>query len=141
MEILIKKINPEAKIPAFAIAGDAGIDLYSAEDKIIEPGERYACSTGIAMQIPRGYAGLVWDKSGIAAKFGLKTMAGVIDSGYRGELKIVLINLGKEEYKISKGDKIAQMLIQEINNPEIVEVSDLDDSQRGEGGFGSTGIK
>lgn len=138
---MIKKLNSEAKIPAFAIAGDAGMDLYSVEDKVIEPGERYACGTGVAMQIPHGYAGLVWDKSGIAVKFGIKTMAGVVDSGYRGEIKVVMINLGKEEYKINSGDKIAQMLIQKTNNPSIIEVGDLDDSKRGEGGFGSTGIK
>ncbi|MDR3559651.1 MAG: dUTP diphosphatase [Candidatus Pacebacteria bacterium] len=139
MKVLVKKLHTDAEMPKFALPGDAGMDLHSIENVIIEPGKRYACGTGVAMEIPEGYAGLIWDKSGIAAKFGIETLGGVIDSGYRGEVKVILVNLGQEDYKIEKGDKVAQILIQKIYNPEIEEVSALDDSQRGAGGFGSTG--
>lgn len=140
MKILAKKLDPDAKIPSYAHPGDAGMDLYSLEDITIDSGGRISCRTGFAMQIPQGYAGLIWDKSGIAANNGIKTMAGVVDSGYRGEIKTVLVNLGKEAYNIKKGDKIAQMLIQKVENLEIVEVEKLDETSRGEGGFGSTGL-
>jgi dUTP pyrophosphatase len=95
--------------------------------------------TGIALELPVGYVGLIWDKSGLAANHGLKTMAGVLDAGYRGELQIVVTNLSKEIYSIKKHDKVAQMLIQRIESPELIEVDELSDTSRGEGGFGSTG--
>ncbi len=139
VKIQIKKINAEAKIPAFAMEGDAGMDLCSIENVILKPDERISCRTGIAIKIPEGYAGLVWDKSGIALNNGIKTMAGVIDSGYRGEVKVVLINLSQKEYRINKGDKIAQILIQKVEQPTIEEVKKLNNTSRGEGGFGSTG--
>ncbi len=141
MKILVKKLHLEAKLPSYAHPGDAGMDLFSAEDIAINSGERIVCKTGVAMQIPEGYAGLIWDKSGIAAKNGIKTMGGVIDSGYRGEIGIVMQNLSKDVYNIKKGEKIAQMLIQRVESPEIVEVEELSDTSRGDGGFGSTGIK
>lgn len=97
-------------------------------------------STGISMAIPKGYAGLIWDKSGLAMKKGIKTMAGVIDAGYQGEIKILLHNLSKEEFKIEKGMKISQMLIQPVESRELLEVDDLEETERGEGGFGSIGI-
>ncbi|MDZ4385194.1 MAG: dUTP diphosphatase, partial [Candidatus Moranbacteria bacterium] len=118
MKILIKKLEAGAKIPQYAIAGDAGMDLFSLEDLELRSMEKAVCRTGIAMQIPAGYAGLIWDKSGIAIKSGIKILGGVIDSGYRGEVKIGLINLSQEIYKINKGDKIAQMLIQKVESPE-----------------------
>jgi len=139
MKIAIKKLDKDAKIPAYSHPGDAGMDLFSLGDFSIKPGERLACPTGISIAIPKVYAGLIWDKSGIASKSGIKTMAGVIDSGYRGEIKIVLINLSPDVYNIKKGDKIAQMLIQKVENPEIIEMEELDETIRGEGGFGSTG--
>ena len=139
MKILVKKLDPEAIIPKFALEGDAGMDLFSLEDYEIKTGDRQSCRTGIAIQIPEGYAGLVWDKSGIAVKNGIKTMAGVIDSGYRGEIKGVLVNLGREDYRINKSDKIAQMIIQKVENPKIVEMEKLNETSRGEEGFGSTG--
>jgi dUTP pyrophosphatase len=141
MKIQIKKINSEAKNPIYANKGDAGMDLYSVEDLIVEPGKRIACGTGIIMAIPTGYVGLIWDKSGVAFNGGIKTMGGVIDSSYRGEIKIILTNLSCREYIIKKGDKIAQMLIQKVEKPSIEEVEFLDDTERGEGGFGSTGIR
>lgn len=140
MIIKIQKIDFSAKIPNYANKNDAGLDLYSVEDLIIKPNGRMAIRTGVKMEIPDGYVGLVWDKSGLAMKNGIKTMAGVIDSGYRGEIKVVLINLSNQDFEIKKGMKIAQMLIQKIEHPEIEEVKELSESDRGGNGFGSTGI-
>lgn len=139
--IQIKKLNSTAVLPSYAHDHDAGMDVYADEDCIIKVGERRLISTGIAMAIPSGYAGLIWDKSGIASKHGLKTMAGVIDASYRGEIKILLNNLSNQDYFIEKGTKIAQMLIQKVEQKEIVEVFELEDTARGEAGFGSTGMK
>ena len=116
------------------------MDFYADEEPIIPPQERKIISTGIALAIPSGYVGLVWDKSGIAAKHGLKTMGGVVDSGYRGEIKIIVHNLSEEPYLVTKGTKIAQLLIQPVEQRTIVEVDTLDETTRGEGGFGSTGL-
>jgi dUTP pyrophosphatase len=140
MKIQIKKIHPDAKIPHFALAGDAGMDLYSVANVVIKPGERISCPTGIAIKIPSGYAALIWDKSGPSHKFGIKTLGGVIDSNYTGEYLIGLINLGKEDFKIERGQKIAQVVFQKIENPKIEEVDDLEQTNRGESAFGSTGI-
>ncbi len=141
-KIKIKKINENAKVPNYAHQGDAGLDFYSAEENyILKPGERKGFSTGIKMEIPNKYVGLIWDKSGLAAKYGMKMMAGVIDSTYRGEVIVVLINLGNKEYLVEKNAKIAQMLIQKIEKAEIEIVKSLDITKRGDGGFGSTGIK
>jgi len=142
MTIKIKKLHPEATIPQYANQGDAGMDFYASETIIIDPNHRTLVSTGIMMAIPQGFVGLIWDKSGIATKHGIKTMAGVIDCGYRGEIKILLHNLSTESYTIEKGTKIAQMLIQPVEQREIIEVDDLDtNTERGEGGFGSSGMK
>ncbi len=141
MTIKIKKLSAFATIPAYVHPHDAGMDLYAAETVTIESGERKLISTGIAMAIPAGFVGLIWDKSGIAAKFGIKTMGGVIDAGYRGEIKVIMHNLSVSAFTIEKGMKIAQMLIQPVAQKEIVEVDELDDTSRGEGGFGSTGMK
>ncbi len=141
MKVKIKKLNSNAVIPKYAHSGDAGMDLYSIENIILKPKHRIGVKTGISIELPRDYVGLIWDKSGISLKSGIKTMAGVIDSGYRGEIKIVLINLSSKNYKIEKGQKIAQLLIQKIETPEIEIVDDLSKTSRGEKGFGSTGIK
>lgn len=116
------------------------MDIYSSINEIVSPGEIKRIPTGIKMEIPEGYAGLIWDKSGVAFNNGIKTMGGVIDSGYRGEIMIIMTNLGKEDFKIKKGQKIAQMLIQKTENPEIEIVDFLSDTERGEGGFGHTGV-
>jgi len=137
--IKIKKLNPEAIIPSYAHEGDAGLDLFSCEDLIIYPGERKLVPTGLSIELPEGYVALIWDKSGIASK-GIHRLAGVGDSGYRGEYKIILLNTTKEIYEIKKGDKIAQLLIQPIMTAEIEVVNELSETTRGEGGFGSTGI-
>lgn len=137
--IAVKKLHPEAKLPSYAHPSDAGMDFYALENALILPQERKLISTGIAMAIPQGYVGLLWDKSGIATKHGIKTMAGVIDAGYRGEIKILLHNLSLQPFIIEKGSKIAQMLIQSVEQKEIKEVTELEETERGEGGFGSTG--
>ena len=139
MQLFIKKLHPDATVPRFAHANDAGLDLYTVVDVTIVPGERATIPTGIALQIPPGCVGLIWDKSGIAQKGGLKSLGGVIDAGYRGEIFVGLINTGAEPYKFTTGQKVAQMLIQKIEQPEIIVVDDLEDSERGTGAFGSTG--
>jgi dUTP pyrophosphatase len=139
MDIRIKRITPEAKVPAYAHPGDAGMDLFSCVDMSLAPGEAKPVPTGIQMAIPQGYVGLVWDKSGISLK-GVHRLAGVVDAGYRGEVRIVMVNLGAEPFVIRAGMKIAQMLIQPVEAPTIVESGTLDDTSRGAGGFGSTGL-
>lgn len=139
MTLKIKKLAADAILPKYANPYDAGMDLYALETVTLQPNERQSISTGIAMAIPPGYVGLIWDKSGIAGKHGLKTMAGVIDAGYRGEIKIVVHNFSSQSYTFEKGTKVAQMLIQAVEQKQIVEVEELDDTTRGEGGFGSTG--
>lgn len=140
MKIKFKKLHPDAIIPHFALPGDAGMDLYAVETVTLKPGERSVIPIGLAMEFPRGYVALFWDKSGIATKQGLTTLAGVVDSGYRGPLMVPMINLSDKEYTFEKGKKVAQMLVQPIEEPQIEEVEELSDSDRGEAGFGSTGI-
>jgi dUTP pyrophosphatase len=140
VKIKIKKLNPEATLPKYAHEGDAGMDIYSCEDLIILSGERAVVSTGISTEFPENYVALIWDKSGHAVKRGIKTMAGVIDSCYRGEWKICLYNTSKENFEIKKGEKIAQALIQPIESVEIEEIKTLSETSRGEKGFGSTGL-
>jgi len=139
MKVKIKKLKERARLPEYAYKNDAGMDLFSVEDFVLEAGERKICPTGIVMAIPVGYVGLIWDKSGLASKKGLKTMGGVIDSGYRGEVGVIVHNLSSEKIEIKVGEKIAQMLIQKVESPELVEVNELDSTDRADGGFGSTG--
>lgn len=139
MHLEIKKLSDTATVPVFAHADDAGMDLFADETVTLEPGERHAFSTGLAMAIPEGFVGLIWDKSGIAAKRGVRTIAGVIDAGYRGEVKVALVNLGTEPQTFAQGEKVAQMLIQKIEHPQVTVVNELSDTERGQGGFGSTG--
>ena len=139
MRLQIQRINPEAKIPVLAYKGDAGMDIFAVEELEIPPGERVAVKTGLKLAIPEGYAGFVWDKSGLALKHHLKTMAGVIDSNYRGEFMVVLTNMGKEAYYVEKGSKIAQLVITPVASLEIVEAEIHDETDRGKGGFGSSG--
>lgn len=139
MQVQIQKLHESAKMPSYAHDTDAGMDIYAAEAVAIAPGERALVPTGIAVAIPDGYVGLVWDKSGVATKRGIKTIAGVVDAGYRGEVKIGLLNTSDEPQQFAAGEKIAQMLIQRVEHPELIEVDELDDTDRGAGGFGSTG--
>ena len=140
MKLKIQKISKDAVIPSRAKQGDAGMDIYSSVDEIVSLGDIKRISTGIKMEIPEGFVGLVWDKSGVAFNNGIKTMGGVIDSGYRGEIMIVMTNHSDKDFEIKKGQKIAQMLIQKIESPEIETVDSLNDTERGEGGFGHTGV-
>lgn len=139
MKIKIKKLDPNAKIASYAHPGDAGMDFFAVERTTISSGERLGVKTGISIEIPDGYVGLFWDKSGIAINKGLKTLGGVIDAGYRGEIIIGLVNLGDAEHIFEIGDKVAQMLIQKVEQPEIHMIDELSQTTRGIGGFGSTG--
>jgi len=141
MTIKIKRLSETAKLPFYAREGDAGMDIYSNETVEILPGKSHAVKTGISMALPTGHVGLIWDKSGLAAKHGLKTIGGVIDEGYRGEIMVAVHNLSDQPYLVETGKKIAQMLVQTINQKQIIEVNELDaDTARGAGGFGSTGL-
>lgn len=135
----IKRLHPDARVPSYAYAGDAGLDLCVCEESTFAVGEYKAVGTGLAFEVPEGHVGLIWDKSGLSIKNGLKTLAGVLDSGYRGELMVGMINLGKEQYTFRKGEKIAQLLIQKIEHPTIKEVEELSETHRGEKRFGSSG--
>jgi dUTP pyrophosphatase len=139
MELRVKRIHPEAKLPVYGHPGDAGLDLFSVIEREIGPGEVFAVPTGIQVAVPAGHVGLVWDKSGIALK-GVHRLAGVIDAGYRGEVQVVMINLGTAPFAVRKGMKIAQMLVQPVVTVSVVETDSLDDTSRGQGGFGSTGL-
>lgn len=139
LRLKVQRIHPEAKLPSYAHPGDAGFDLFSSVDHDLAAGEVKAIPTGIRMAIPRGFVGLVWDKSGISLK-SVHRLAGVVDAGYRGEVQVVLVNLGRQAYPVKKGMKIAQMLIQPVETVEIQEADELDDTSRGPGGFGSTGL-
>ena len=139
MNLNFKKLHPDTKVPTYAHPFDAGFDVYSIGEIDVPIGGRVAVPTGLALEIPDGYVGLVWDKSGMSFRHGLKTLGGVIDSGYRGEIQIGLVNLGDAKYVIHKGDKIAQILIQKVEQATFQEVEELSDTSRGEGGFGSSG--
>jgi dUTP pyrophosphatase len=139
MNIKVKKLHPDAIIPNIAHEGDAGSDLFATESVTLNPGERGQVPTGLALELPLGYVSLIWDKSGISHKEGIKTLGGVIDCGYRGEYKIGVINLSDTPYTFEKGHKVAQLLIQRVESPIFEEVSELSDTSRKDNGFGSTG--
>lgn len=139
MKLKIKKIHLDAKIPKYAHHDDAGFDLCTVDNILVKKGERLPIPTGIAMEIPEGYVGLIWDKSGVSLKHGIKTIAGVVDSTYRGEILVAVMNLGGGDYIFEKGHKIAQMIIQKKETVEFEEVEELTDTVRGGGKFGSTG--
>lgn len=138
MKLFIKKLNTDAILPSRAHRDDVGIDMYACGDQVILPGELKKISTGVSISLPEGCAGLIWDKSSIGSK-GIKVFCGVFDPGYRGEYFLVMKNTTSEEYIFKHGDKVAQMLVQRVEYPEIIEVDTLEESDRGEGGFGSTG--
>ena len=138
-KVELKRLDRDMPLPSYAHEGDAGFDLVAREEVTIAPGERVQVPTGIALHIPDGYVGLVWDKSGLSHKHGLKTLGGVVDAGYRGEVMVGLVNLGTEPYTLERHHKVAQMLIQKVEQATLEIVDSLDDSTRGTGGFGSTG--
>ena len=143
-ELIIKLLDPTIPLPCYQHEGDAGLDLPSRVDLTLEPGERAMVPTGIALAIPKGYAGFVLPRSGLAARNGISLVntPGLIDSGYRGEVTVVMINTDKKEpFSVKKGDRIAQLVIQRVETVDVIEVDDLDDTTRGAGGFGSTGLR
>lgn len=142
IEIQIKLLDENLPVPRYQHAGDAGLDLPSRIDLTLEPGERAIVPTGIAVAIPRGYAGFVLPRSGLAARHGIALVnsPGLIDAGYRGEVAIVMINTDRHEaFLIKRGDRIAQLVLQQVVEAATVEVDELDETSRGSGGFGSTG--
>lgn len=141
MQFKVKKLNEEAKVPTKGHPGDAGMDFYAVEDIVFPAGKQTRVHTGVAVEIPDGCVGLLWDKSSVSFNMGLKSMGGVIDAGYRGEIIINLLNTSDKEVKMEKGQKVAQMIIQKFEDCDIVEVSELSDTVRGHGREGSTGHK
>lgn len=137
-KVPFQKLHELAQIPARAYPDDAGLDLTTIEDAIIKPGEGKHFKTGLAVAIEPGYVGLVWDRSSMG-KRGLKSMGGVIDSGYRGEIGVILWNISNQPQEIKAGERIAQLLIQAIATPQIAQVSELPASHRSGQGFGSSG--
>ncbi len=143
MKIPAVRRDSTHRLPLFAHRGDAGADLHAAEEVMIEPGEWALVSTGIAVAIPEGHGGFVLPRSGLAVRSGVTVLnsPGLVDSGYRGELKVALINHGAEPFEIGVGDRIAQLVIVAVGEVEYLPVESLEDTSRGSGGFGSTGVK
>lgn len=145
LEIPLLRLDPDAILPAYATAGDAGADLVASEDVVLAArGGRALVPTGTALAIPDGYAGFVQPRSGLALRHGVTCLntPGLIDSGYRGELKVLLVNTDPtEDFTIRRGDRIAQLVIQAVEHVHFVEVDELPHSERGDGGFGSTGVR
>ncbi|PRR77271.1 Deoxyuridine 5'-triphosphate nucleotidohydrolase [Clostridium liquoris] len=142
-KLFIKKLNEDAIIPKYAHEGDAGMDLYSIEEKTIEPGETTLIHTGISIQLPEETEAQIRPRSGLALKHSITVLntPGTIDEGYRGEICIILINHGNNTFKVEKHMRIAQMVIKPVLKVKILEVTTLLDSERGENGLGSTGLK
>ena len=142
MKVRICRTDPAAQLPAYAHPGDAGMDVRSVVDLMIAPGERALVRTGLVLMLPPNAEAQVRPRSGLALKHGVTVLntPGTIDSGYRGEVGVILINLGAEPFKVEKGMKIAQLVIAPVTQAEIVEVSEIDSTDRGAGGFGSTGV-
>ena len=143
MKVSLKKLNDRAVVPTYGSPFSAGGDLYSAEESevVIGPGKTAMIGTGLAMEIPEGYVGLIYARSGLATKRGLApaNKVGVIDSDYRGELRVPMVNLSTESYTIQPGERVAQLCIAPVWQANFAPVDELSDSQRGAGGFGSTG--
>ncbi len=138
----VRRLDPSAQLPTRAYPDDAGLDLYALEPVQLEPGERASVRTGIALEIPAGQAGLVLPRSGIAARHGIALVnaPGLIDAGYRGELRVLLLNTDRESsFNVQPGDRIAQLVLVKVETPEVAEVEELAVSERADGGFGSSG--
>lgn len=143
IELPIRRLDHSVELPTYAYAGDAGLDLRANEDVTLAPHERRLISTGLAVAIPEGFAGFVQPRSGLALKQGLSmaNTPGLVDSHYRGELKVCAVNLDDEHpITIERGERIAQLVIQRVPTVRLVEVDELDETDRGAGGFGSSGV-
>jgi dUTP pyrophosphatase len=140
IEVAVRRLRPDAEIPGQAYEGDAGLDLAACEPAVLEPGERAIVPTGVAVEIPEGYAGFVQPRSGLAARHGVGIVnsPGLIDSGYRGEILVVLLNTGREPFSVEAGMRIAQLVIAPVASVRLVEVDELAASERGTQGFGSS---
>jgi dUTP pyrophosphatase len=142
IQVPVRRLDPDLPLPSYAHAGDAGADLTTAVDVTLAPGERATVPTGVALALPDGYAGFVHPRSGLAARCGVSIVnaPGTIDAGYRGEIKVVLVNLDpREPVALHRGDRIAQLVVQPVETVGFVEVETLDTTDRGTGGYGSTG--
>ena len=141
IELPLVRLDPDLPPPAYAHPGDAGADLTSTVDVRLEPGERATVPTGVAIALPIGYAGFVHPRSGLAARYGLTVVnaPGTVDSGYRGEIRVTLLNTGSSPIELNRGDRIAQLVVQPVVQVSFVEVAELPATPRGEHGFGSTG--
>ena len=140
--MLLQQLDPGLDMPSYARPGDAGADLRSAEDFVLEPGERRLVATGVAIALPPGFAAFVHPRSGLAANFGVGIVnaPGTVDAGYRGEIKVCLINTDRDHpVRFSRGDRIAQLVVQRVDRAAFVVVQNLPESERGSGGYGSTG--
>ncbi|GAA0541071.1 deoxyuridine 5'-triphosphate nucleotidohydrolase [Saccharopolyspora subtropica] len=142
VKVLLTRLDPDVPLPEYARPGDAGADLVTTRDLVLQPGERAVVGTGIAVALPEGYAGFVHPRSGLAARAGLGVVnaPGTVDSGYRGEIKVCLINHDRTQpLSLRRGDRIAQLVVQKVEHAVFHEVAELPESQRGTGGYGSTG--
>jgi dUTP pyrophosphatase len=137
----VRRLRPEAVLPSRAYEGDAGLDLSAADTVVLAPGERAVIGTGLAVAVPEGHAAFVQPRSGLAARHGITIVnaPGLVDSGYRGEVKVVLLNTGAEPFSVEPGMRIAQLVVLPVASPEPVEVDELPGSERGERGHGSSG--
>lgn len=142
MTVKFRKSSPDAILPSYAHPGDAGMDVRSVEELVIPPGGRSLVHTGLVMMLPQGYEAQVRPRSGLALKNGVTVLntPGTIDEGYRGEVGVILANFGSEPFKVEKGAKIAQIVVAPCTRAEIVETAEVDETDRGAGGFGSTGV-
>lgn len=141
MTVNFKLVHPDASLPGYAHEDDAGMDLKSVDEAVIPAGGRLLVHTGLVMELPSGYEAQVRPRSGLALKSGITVLntPGTIDAGYRGEVGVILANFGTSDYSVKKGDKIAQLVIAPVTRAEVVEVAQVGETQRGEGGFGSSG--
>ena len=140
VDVRIHRLDKTVEMPKYAKKGDAAFDLRSAEEKTVKAGHKELVKTGLRIAVPEGYCGLIWDRSGLAAKNGIHCLAGVLDSGYREEVVVVLHNLGKDDFLIEKNMRMAQMLIQPVETAAIKEVEELEETER-KGGLGHTGLR
>lgn len=142
MTLRFRRIHPDAVLPSYAHPSDAGMDLRAVDSLVIAPGKRALVHTGLVMLLPPHYEAQVRPRSGLALKHGITVLntPGTIDSGYRGEVCVILVNLGEADFKIEKGDKVAQVVVAPVTVAEIAETAEVDETDRGENGFGSTGV-
>lgn len=139
IKVKVKKLKKDAIIPRYAHKGDAGMDLFSTENYIVPVGKRQLVSTGIAIELPEGYFASIRGKSGLAYKRGISILGGVIEWTYRGEYGVIILNTGNEDFEIRAGDQVAQVVISPVASVELEDIEELSDTDRGDGGFGSTG--